>query len=168
MNKKLGSLVATASLAVVGAALVFGSPSIAQTSGAEAVDKRIKLMRTMGKSFGPIVAIAKGESTDLAVAGAAAQTMHDSMVEAATLFLEGTAKADIAGSRSKPEVWSKADEFKTASDALIKASADIVAAAQSGDIDSFKSLIRPLGAACGGCHEGKGKAGGKFRFPKEG
>ena len=36
------------------------------------------------------------------------------------------------------------------------------------EVDKFKSLIQPLGAACGGCHLGKGGEGGKFRFPKEG
>ena len=168
MTKKLGTIIAAASLAVVSVVIGFSSNSTAQTSAAEAVERRIKLMRTMGKSFGPIVAIAKGESTDLAAAGDAAEMMHEAMKESATLFLEGTAKADVPGSRSRPEVWTKRDEFDTAAEALIKASGDIAAAARAGDLDGFKSLVRPLGAACGGCHEGKGRAGGKFRFPKDG
>lgn len=168
MNKIYGSLVGAATLAIFGSVVVFGSASVAQTSGAEAVEKRIQLMRTMGKSFGPIITVAKGQSTDLAAAAAAAKTMQESMQISSTLFLEGTAKGDVPGSRSRPEVWTNAEEFKTASEKLIKASGDVAAAAQSGDLDKFKSLIQPLGAACGGCHLGKGGEGGKFRFPKEG
>ena len=167
MNKIYGSLVGATTLAVFGAVVIFGSASVAQTSGVEAVEKRIMLMRTMGKSFRPIITVAKGQSNDLEAAAAAAKTMQESMQISATLFPEGTAKGDVPGSRSRPEVWTKAAEFKAASDALIKASGDVVAAAEAGDLDKFKSLIQPLGAACGGCHLGKGSEGGDFRFPKE-
>lgn len=134
---------------------------------AAAVKKRQELMKTMGKSFGPIIPIIKGESQDLEAAGAAATAMNEAVVESLTLFVEGTANGEVPGSRSKPDVWTKSAEFKKAADDLIAASAALADAAKTGDVDQFKAAFQPLGAACGGCHEGKGNLGGKFRTPKE-
>jgi cytochrome c556 len=50
---------------------------------------------------------------------------------------------------------------------LIEESAKLVVAANSGDLEAFKAQSPMVGQACSGCHEGSGKKGGKFRFPKE-
>ncbi|MGI9400282.1 MAG: c-type cytochrome [Rhizobiaceae bacterium] len=136
-------------------------------SPAEMVEKRQGLMKTMGKSFGPIIPVIKGESQDLEAAGAAAMAMNQAIVDSLELYIEGTAAGEVPGSRAKAEVWAKSDEFKKAADDLIAASAALAEAAKTGDVDQFKAAFQPLGAACGGCHEGKGNLGGKFRTPKE-
>ena len=140
----------------------------AQSDPAAMVTERQDLMKGMGKSFGPLVAILRDESTDLVAAAAAAQTMNDNMTTAATLFPAGTAKSDVVGSRAKPEIWTQTDEFAAAATSLIEASSALVVAANSGDVETFKAAFPAVGQACGGCHEGKRGAGGKFRFPSEG
>ena len=62
-----------AALALV--AFAMGGTSSAQDNPSEIVKERQQLMKTMGKSFGPIIPVIKGESDDLAAAEAAAQTM---------------------------------------------------------------------------------------------
>ena len=140
----------------------------AQSDPAAIVTERQDLMKGMGKSFGPLVAILKGDSTDLAAAAAAAQTMNDNITKAATLFPAGTAKGEATGSRAKPEIWTDTETFTAAATALIEASAALVVAANSGSLDTFKAAFPQVGESCGGCHAGKPKEGGKFRFPADG
>lgn len=167
MNKLVSTLMLIAGFAVFGNVLLVGKLT-AQTDLAALVKQRQELMSNIGKTFRPMVAIMKDESKDLDAAGAAAQTMHDSFVKAVGLFPEGSAKGDIPGSRAKPEVWAKAADFKLAADTLIAETAKLAAAAKTGDIDAFKAQFGPTAKACGGCHEGPGDKGGKFRAPKEG
>ena len=124
-------------------------------------------MKTMGKSFGPIIPVLKGESTDLEAATVAAREMHDAVVKAAEMFPAGTARGEVDGSRAKPEIWSQTEEFSSASQTLIEATAGLVSAGETGDIEAFRAAFQPMGPACGGCHLGKSAEGGKFRFPKE-
>jgi cytochrome c556 len=89
------------------------------------------------------------------------------MVKAMTLFPAGSAAGEVPGSRAKQEVWTNAAEFKAAADQLIAETGKLVEAAKSGDIETFKAQFGPTGKSCGGCHEGRGSEGGKFRTPRE-
>jgi cytochrome c556 len=162
-------MIRTVSLGIalaVGSTIFFASDLSAESDGAAIVQERQSLMRTMGKSFGPLIPVLKGESTDLVVAAAAAQNINDAITKIITLFPEGTAKGEVDGTRAKPKIWRDTAGFQASAQALIDASAGLVVAANSGDIDTFKAAFGPLGQACGGCHEGKPGDGGKFRFPK--
>ena len=151
-----------------GLALVVTDGLKAHSDPAAVVMARQGLMQSNGRSFGPLVAILKGESTDLAAAAAAAQTINANITAAVLLFQAGTAKGEVPGSRARPEIWTERAEFEAAAAALIEASANLVDAANSGDVDTFKAAFPALGQACGGCHEGNPSAGGRFRFPAEG
>lgn len=157
-----------AGLAIAGAGFMFTADSlIAQSDLAAIVTERKDIMKSMSASFRPLVAVLKDESTDLSEAAVAARLMNDGIVEASKLFPEGTAKGEVEGSRAKPEIWTERAEFDAAANALIEASAKLVVAANAGDVDAFKALFPMVGQTCAGCHEGSGKDGGKFRFPKE-
>ena len=155
---------------VIGGVTIFAADSLIAQSDPTAiiVKERKDLMRTMGKSFKPLVAVVKDESTDLAAAAEAARTMNKSIVIAALLFPVGTAKGEAPESRAKPAVWTKSAEFEAAAKKLIDETANLVEAANSGDVEAFKAQFKIMAKACGGCHEGPSKEGGKFRFPKEG
>lgn len=163
MKKLVMSCLATAS--VLAGATMFAATVSADGHVAK-VKERQEIMKSMGKSFGPLVAVLKGESTDLAAAATAAQAMSDGMKKSFALFDAGTAAGEVDGSRAKAEVWSNAAEFKAASDALIAAAAKLAEVARSGDTEAFKASFGAVGQSCGGCHEGKGNLGGKFRTPK--
>ena len=128
------------------------------------------LMISMQTSYWPLLDIKRGKSTDLAKAGAAAQTMRVAMVKALKLFPAGTAKGEVLGpgyaSRAKPEIWNKPAAFEAAANELITASAKLVNAANSGDIENFRVQFQMVEQACIGCHEFRPTHGGKFRFPK--
>ena len=153
--------------AIAGSVLFATDDLIAQTDLATIVKERQDLMKTMGRSFKPIVAVVKDESTDLATAAEAAQTMNASIVKAATMFPEGTAKGEVPESRAKPAVWAESAEFEAAAKTLTEETAKLVVVANSGNVEDFKAQFQVVSKACVGCHEGKGSAGGKFRFPRE-
>ena len=156
------------SIGVIAVGILAATGSLnAQSDMAAVVKERQDLMKTMGRSFGPLVAILKGESTDMQAAAAAATAMNEAIVKAATLFPEGTAKGDVAESRAKPEIWTQMGEFEAAAKALAEETAKLASAAESGDVDAFKAQFQATAQACGGCHEAKGGEGGKFRFPRE-
>ena len=144
---------------------VIGTSS-AQDNPTEIVKERQQLMKSMGKSFGPIIPVIKGESDDLDAAEAAAKSMHDSIMKVAELFPAGTAVNEVEGSRAKPEVWTQSDDFTKAVDDLIKATADFSDAFSTGDKEAIGTAFKPLGRACGACHRGPADEGGKFRTPK--
>jgi cytochrome c556 len=152
---------------VVGGVVATTGHLSAQSDASGIVKERQDLMKSMGKSFGPLVAILKGESTDLNAAAAAARTMGEGMGKASGMFPEGTAKGEAAESRAKPEIWTQGMKFETAAKALVAEAAKLASVADSGDIDAFKAQFQMTAKACGGCHEGKPKAGGDYRFPKD-
>jgi cytochrome c556 len=168
MTNIMRALVLSAGVAAIGSMSLMIHDISAQTNTATVVKERQELMKAMGGTFGPIITFVKGENTDLVGATAAAQKMHDSMIKAVGLFPAGTAKGEAPESRSKPEVWSNAAEFKAAAGALIEASAKLAKAGNTGDADAFKAQVQAVGKACGSCHKGKKDDGGKFRFPKDG
>lgn len=168
MNTFVKTLTLAAGIGSIVSALMVTTDLFAQTDLEKVVQERQKLMKTMGRSFPPMVAVLKGESTDFVAAAAAAESMHDAMTKAIDMFPAGSANGEVAGSRAKPEVWTNAAEFKAASDDLIDTTAKLVEVAKSDDLNAFKEQFQLVGRACGGCHKGKGDAGGKFRVPKEG
>ncbi len=156
-------------VALVGGVTLFVTDGLnAQSDPAAVVMARQGLMKGMGRSFGPLVAVLKDESTDLTAAAVAEQTMNDNITAAVLLFPAGTARGEVPGTRARPDIWTERAEFEAAAAALMDASANLVEAANSGDVDTFKAAFPALSQACGGCHEGKRSAGGRFRFPADG
>lgn len=139
----------------------------AQDKLSVAVEERQQLMRSMGKAFGPIIPVIKGESEDLEAAALAARSLNSAIAKSVKLFLPGTAKSEVHGSRAKPEIWELNAEFHSAAEKLIEVSEVLAIAGDSGDIDAFRAAFEPMAQACGACHLGSSDKGGKFRFPKD-
>ncbi len=55
--------------------------------------------------------------------------------------------------RAKPEIWTDAAGFKTASDRMIADVAKLEVAARSGNIDTVKAAVGQLGQSCKACHD---------------
>ena len=139
---------------------------LAQSHLRDAVMERQKLMKSMLKAYFPLMAIHKGKSEDLQKATEAIATLRQGMQESLPLFIDGTAKGEVPGSRAKPEVWSMSAEFKAAADELISTSESLSDAAKSGDLQAFKVQFERMDAACRTCHDFKPSSGGAFRFGK--
>ena len=90
-----------------------------------------------GLGFGPdLLAMAKG--------------LQAVTRDVAVLFPPGT---DFGETEAKPEVWSKPDEFKAASDKLSEAVDAYVAAVEQGERAGIAKAFKGVGDACKGCHE---------------
>lgn len=150
-------------------ALLVGTAAVAYAdSKTDAlVKERQDLMKKMGGTFKVLVPIVKGENTDLSDAIPAARTVHEASKLIVAKFPEGSGREASPETRAKPEVWSQRAEFEAAAEKLVQESGKLVEAANSGDIEAFRAQFKVYGAACGGCHEGPSKLGGKFRYAKE-
>ena len=151
---------------LISGAVVSNDLAFADSDLRNKVMERKKIMKSMLRSYFPLMAIHKGKSTDFQKAVAAIDSLKHGMLDSAPLFVEGTAKGDVPGSRAKPEVWSASADFKAAADELVSAADQLAAAAQSGDLQAFKTQFELMDAACRACHEFKPSAGGRFRFAK--
>lgn len=154
------------SLAFVGVGLLAWQ-SVAQSSVAEIVKTRQEDMKKMGSSFKYVVPIVKGESDDLSVAVAPLTAVSEIAKQIPSLFPPGSGHDAVAESRAKPEVWTKRAEFEAAATQLADESGKLLAAAKANDLAGFKAQFKAYASACGGCHEGPSKDGGKFRYAKE-
>ena len=143
------------------------SGNVAAQDGATLVKERIDLMRSMGKAFRIVMPVVKGENPKVADALPGAMAWHEGAKKVLAAFPAGTGRDKVADSRAKPEVWSKRAEFEAAANKMVDESAKMVAAVKSNDVEAVQEQFKPFVSSCGGCHSGKGKEGGKFRFAKE-
>jgi len=131
------------------------------------VKERQDLMKKMGGTFKVLVPIVKGENTNLSDAVPAATTVHEASKGIVAAFPEGSGRDEVPESRAKREIWLQWAEFEAAAEKLVEESGKLVDAAESGDVEAFRAQFKVYAAACGGCHEGPSKSGGKFRFERE-
>ena len=157
-----------ASLGAVFALLILAAAGNlrAQDDLVKVITDRHGVMNDMQGAYWPLLAVKKGESTDLAAAAVASQSIQDALGRFSALLLPGTAKGEVPGSRANPEVWSEPSEFTAALNALQAAAAALSEAAGSGDIELFKARFDAFASACVGCHELKPSSGGRFRASK--
>ena len=140
---------------------------LAALDGAALVKQRQTEMGQMGKAFGAVKPILKGENTNVMDAMASTETWHTNAKRIVANFAPGTGRDAVPDTRAKPEVWSKRSEFEAAAAKLVAEAEKLVAATKANDIDAFREQFKEFGQACGGCHKGPKKEGGKFRFPKQ-
>lgn len=142
---------ALGTVAVVAVAATFAtvgtSPSDAQMS--EITKQRSGAMKAMGgnmKKLGAAVA-----SGDNAAAAAAATEINKIAKVIPSVFPEGSGTGET---RAKAEIWGNWADFIAKSDALDKASAKVIADANSGSLGSDpKAVVGSIGATCGACHK---------------
>lgn len=160
----------TLAVVLVGAGLAIGISGgiAAQTDPSALVKERQDNMRKMGGAlFGQIGKIVRGEDPNVANAAAAAATVDQLAKGMLTQFPAKTDKGAVTTSRAKPEVWAQWAEFETAAKNFSAETAKLAEVAKGGNLDAIKAQFAPTARACGGCHEAKADAGGKFRFEKE-
>lgn len=155
----------SAAILSAGMIVVFAEDAFAQNVAL--VKERQELMGQMGKAFGSVKPILKGENPNVIDAVTSAETWHTNAKKILASFPVGTDRDSVEGSRAKPEIWTKRAEFDAAANTLVAESAKLIEAAKSNDINAFRAQFKPFVQACGGCHKGPRKEGGKFRFPKE-
>ena len=106
-------------------------------------------------------------SPDLALVASKAAQASEHVKKLSTLFPPGTGRDVVPATRAKPEVWTQRADFDAAMTALVDALKTMSDDAKKGDVEKVKADWTNAAKACGACHGGPEKAGGKFRFEQE-
>ncbi|MFO1189257.1 MAG: cytochrome c [Alphaproteobacteria bacterium] len=160
---KLFKFAVAAGAAVVAAGVLDAS---AQTVGPDFVKQRVEFMRSMFPSIQAFRKYASGEDTNAAVVVEQATRLASVAGDINKWFPPGTDRDSLAGSRTKPEVWSKKADFDAAVGKLVEESKKLASLSGAGNADAIKAQITVVTTACGGCHGGPAATGGTFRFEK--
>lgn len=117
----------------------------------DAIKYRKAVMTLQGSHFGRIAAMANGRVPF----DAAAVVENATVLEMVTrLPLAGfTAGSDKGETRAKPEIWSDTAKFKTVGEKLNADAVKLLAAAKTGNIDTIKAAVGPVGGDCKSCHD---------------
>lgn len=132
------------------AAVGIATSTLAQFKPEEQIRYRQSVMNVMGRSFGILGAMAKGEmpyDKDKAVGNAAIVEMMSRLPMPA--FGPGTEKG--APTKADMKVWSESEKFKTAYDKMVDEVKKLPAAA--GDAATLKAQVGEVGKACKTCHD---------------
>ena len=160
------NILALAALAVL-SQLTTATEAWSQTP-AQFVEQRQELMKSLfPKYYRDMAAVVRGQSSDMAAVAVKATQADAELKKAGGLFPPGTGRDAVPKTRAKPEIWTQRADFEAALNKLIAATDAIGAAAKTGNLDAVKAQWLKVAEACGGCHGGPEKSGGKFRFEEQ-
>lgn len=142
-----------------------GTPSWAQSAPEKAFKERQEIMKSLWRGYyRDMASVASGQSTDLAPIPAKAAQASEALKKFATLFPAGSGRDAVPETRTKPEAWTQKAEFEAATMALINETNTMGELAKAGNLAGAKAQWPKVAEACGACHGGPSKSGGKFRF----
>lgn len=157
-----------ASFLVLGLLAGGGQLASAQNAPADIVKQRQDAMESLWKdSYQAVARTVRTDQPDLTLVATNTAKANETLQKLATLFPQGTGRDAVPTTRAKPEIWSDRKEFEGNLIALMDASKALTADAKAGNVEKVKADWTNLAKACGGCHGGPVKSGGKFRFEKE-
>jgi len=150
----IGAVLATATLAATASA----------QDAAQAVKERHDIMASIWPNYyRGFAQVARGESTDVAAIPQKASEAVATLKHFAMLFPAGSGPDKFPQSRAKAEIWSDRAGFDAAVNTLISETEKLGEAAKTGGVDAVKAQFPKVSQACGGCHGGPPKSGGKYR-----
>ena len=134
------------------AALFTSLPASAQFAKPEdAIRYRQSGMIMMATHFGRVAAMANGRIPFDAKAVADNAEIASIMSKLPYAgFVEGSDKGDT---KALPKIWTENDKFRAAAAKLQDEMAKLNAAAKTGNIDTIKAAVGPVGQSCKGCHD---------------
>ncbi len=112
----------------------------------DVIDYRKHVMKTIGEQVGAIQLILENRvpADNLAV--------HLQVIAATAPQAKSAFTVEVAGGRSKPEVWANCDDFSQRLDRFVAGAQELAQAAQAGDAASVAAKL-PKTLDCKGCHE---------------
>lgn len=142
-------------IAPLALALAFGTlsaPAFAQFQKPEdAVKYRKGALTVMANHFSRIGAMANGRAPfDAKVAAESAAIVETMSKLPWEGFVAGTDKGDTG---ALPVIWTEQAKFKESSDKLQTATAQLAAAAKTGNLDSVKTAFGATAQTCKACHD---------------
>ncbi|MBF0268327.1 MAG: cytochrome c [Alphaproteobacteria bacterium] len=147
MRRSLKAALAASLLAAIASA-----PAQAQQKPDEVLALRKGVFQVIKSSFGPMAGFADGKvQLDAARAAVLGARLSAVAPMAADVFPAGS--DFVVGSKAKPEIWSKPDDFKAKMSAFQTAAAKLADAAKAGNLDGVKAAVPDVGKACKACHD---------------
>lgn len=143
-NMRFGAALAAAGLA---AALTVPAADGENAEDEGAVDYRQHTMSAIGGHMQAIADIVRGKVAHTGHLPVHAGALAELAELVPSLFAAGTAGGDTL-----PAVWEDAEDFQAKTAAFKEATANLVAAAQSGA--ELRSALGAVGQACKNCHDG--------------
>jgi cytochrome c556 len=139
---------------VLSVALLAGYVGVAQAEMSKE-DYAIKVRKSgftmLTWYFGPMARMVKGDMPyDKAQFQRNAETLAFLSKLPKDAFIPGSDKGET---KAKPEVWSKADKFKTANDAMETETAKLAELSKAGNLDALKEQVGKVQKTCKSCHE---------------
>lgn len=108
-------------------------------------DYRSNVMKSMGEEVAALNQIAAGK------AAAADVAVHAEVLRITAGLAKVAFTEKVAGGQSKPEVWSKWDDFSKRLDEMVAATTDLAKTAKQGGVAAATPKLNSLG--CKGCHD---------------
>jgi len=121
-------------------------------AAADDVRSRIAAYRELGiASKNAKDELAKG-SPNVMIVQMAAREIGNAAKAMPGWFPNGTGPQPGVKTRAKPEIWTKAGEFKAAQNVFVAQAAVFMKAAASGDMEAMRAEHRKLASTCTNCH----------------
>ncbi|HQA34387.1 MAG TPA: cytochrome c [Casimicrobium huifangae] len=139
-------------IAIAAGAVALATTAMAQPKPENFVKQRQSALALIGWYFGPLGAVAKGEkpfNKDDAVRATSYLVALSKMPWEG--FVAGT--ENVGNTKAKPEIWSKAADFKKAADNMQTEMAKLAQLASAGDEAGFKKQFGAVGGTCKACHD---------------
>ncbi len=139
-------------IAIAAGAVAVATTAMAQPKPENFVKQRQSALALIGWYFGPLGAVAKGEkpfNKDDAVRATSYLVPLSKMPWEG--FVAGT--ENVGNTKAKPEIWSKAADFKKAADNMQTEMAKLAQLASAGDEAGFKKQFGAVGGTCKACHD---------------
>jgi cytochrome c556 len=118
----------------------------------EAVEYRQSVMKIVGWNFKPMGAMVKGDQPfDAKKFSAHAKDL--AAVSSLNILAGFPEDTDGKGSKAKPEIWMKWDDFKDKMGVMQREIAKLNEVAAGGDQGAIKKQFGEAGKTCKGCHD---------------
>jgi cytochrome c556 len=118
----------------------------------DAIQYRKAAFSLFKANLGPMGAMAEGKMPfDKAAFAARAANLEALAKMPWEHFIEGS---DMGDTKSKPEVWSKAKDYKVEVDKFEAAATKLAAVAKGGDEKAMKAAFGATAKTCKSCHDG--------------
>lgn len=131
--------------------LIACSPGSKDSHPQQLLTKRVAIFKKFTKALEPMGLVArdrqdyvKGEFT------AQAQALQELSTQPWAYF---SADGNYPPTRAKPEVWTKAAEFKLAQEQYLSAVTQLVSVADSADMPAIRSSVDAVQRSCKSCHD---------------
>jgi cytochrome c556 len=147
-------LAAVGSLIVASAAMAQGAaPPTPEQKAQTAVLTRQGLFKIQAFVFGPVGGMLRGAPFDAAVVQKAAERLEVTGGLIPEVFALDTHTYTGTPTKAREGIWTNKSDFDGKANDLVKAAADLEAAAKTGDKSATLKAAGAVGKTCGACHD---------------